>query len=150
MRVLGCLPSLHSNKNKVEQVQSISDSSGRDAGHQRAPYRSPISLSPQQVLYGCNFSFFFFVYCLLVYCQSLNVRLSLQVDETVEWLSDYFQRSRLSKNDLRSFGLYSAWVPYIGDVVSFWEHLIGCLINVQISNCARESVGSSKVLNGIY
>lgn len=119
LRVLGCLPSLHSNKNKVEQVQSISDSSGRDAGHQRAPYRSPISLSPQQV------------------------------DETVEWLSDYFQRSRLSKNDLRSFGLYSAWVPYIGDVVSFWEHLIGCLINVQISNCARESVGSSKVLNAL-
>uniref|UniRef100_A0A8C4I1C1 Ectopic P-granules autophagy protein 5 homolog (C. elegans) n=1 Tax=Dicentrarchus labrax TaxID=13489 RepID=A0A8C4I1C1_DICLA len=55
------------------------------------------------------------------------------VDETVDWLSDYFLRSRLSKADLRSFGLYSAWTPYISEVVSFWDHLIGCLINVQFS-----------------
>uniref|UniRef100_A0AAQ6APL3 Ectopic P-granules autophagy protein 5 homolog n=1 Tax=Amphiprion ocellaris TaxID=80972 RepID=A0AAQ6APL3_AMPOC len=55
------------------------------------------------------------------------------VDETVDWLSDYFLRSRLSKPDLRSFGLYSAWTPYITDVVSFWDHLIGCLISVQLS-----------------
>uniref|UniRef100_A0A3B5ANU0 Ectopic P-granules autophagy protein 5 homolog n=1 Tax=Stegastes partitus TaxID=144197 RepID=A0A3B5ANU0_9TELE len=70
------------------------------------------------------------------------------VDETVEWLSDYFLRSRLSKPDLRSFGLYSAWTPYISEVVSFWDHLIGCLINVQLSSCARESVGNSKVMKG--
>uniref|UniRef100_A0A8C4I216 Ectopic P-granules autophagy protein 5 homolog (C. elegans) n=1 Tax=Dicentrarchus labrax TaxID=13489 RepID=A0A8C4I216_DICLA len=66
-----------------------------------------------------------------------------KVDETVDWLSDYFLRSRLSKADLRSFGLYSAWTPYISEVVSFWDHLIGCLINVQFSSCARESVGST-------
>uniref|UniRef100_A0A7N6F6H0 Ectopic P-granules autophagy protein 5 homolog n=1 Tax=Anabas testudineus TaxID=64144 RepID=A0A7N6F6H0_ANATE len=66
-----------------------------------------------------------------------------RVDETVEWLSDYFLRSRVSKPDLRSFGLYSAWTPYISEVVSFWEHLIGCLINVHFSSCAREPVGST-------
>uniref|UniRef100_A0AAQ5ZL67 Ectopic P-granules autophagy protein 5 homolog n=1 Tax=Amphiprion ocellaris TaxID=80972 RepID=A0AAQ5ZL67_AMPOC len=71
------------------------------------------------------------------------------VDETVDWLSDYFLRSRLSKPDLRSFGLYSAWTPYITDVVSFWDHLIGCLISVQLSSCARESVGSSKVMKAL-
>lgn len=71
-----------------------------------------------------------------------------QVEETVNWLSDYFLRSRLSKADLRSFGLYSAWVPYISDVVTFWEHLTGCLINTQVSSCTREPVGSNKVTKG--
>ncbi|XP_055017592.1 ectopic P granules protein 5 homolog isoform X2 [Boleophthalmus pectinirostris] len=118
LRVLGCLPSLH-NKTKDAQVQNILDSSGRAVGHQTSSYRSPISLSPQQV------------------------------EETLEWLSEYFQRSRLTKSDLRSFGLYSVWAPYITDVVSFWEHLIGTLISVQASNCAKESVGSSKILKSL-
>uniref|UniRef100_A0A3B5MG69 Ectopic P-granules autophagy protein 5 homolog (C. elegans) n=1 Tax=Xiphophorus couchianus TaxID=32473 RepID=A0A3B5MG69_9TELE len=71
------------------------------------------------------------------------------VEETVNWLSDYFLRSRLSKADLRSFGLYSAWVPYISDVVTFWEHLTGCLINTQVSSCTREPVGSNKVTKAL-
>lgn len=116
LRVLGCLPPLRSTKSKGDQVISSTDASNRAVGPPASPYRSSISLSPQQV------------------------------DETVEWLSDYFLRNRLSKTDLRSFGLYSAWTPYISDVVSFWDHLIGCLINMQISSCAREPVGSSKIL----
>uniref|UniRef100_A0A3P9IPT2 Ectopic P-granules autophagy protein 5 homolog (C. elegans) n=1 Tax=Oryzias latipes TaxID=8090 RepID=A0A3P9IPT2_ORYLA len=68
---------------------------------------------------------------------------STAVEETVDWLSDYFLRSRLSKPDLRSFGLYSAWTSYIPDVASFWEHLLNCLINVRLSSCAREPVGST-------
>ncbi|XP_034547640.1 ectopic P granules protein 5 homolog isoform X2 [Notolabrus celidotus] len=72
-----------------------------------------------------------------------------QVDETVDWLSDYFMRSRLSKPDLRSFGLYSAWTPYITEVVSFWEHLISCSINAQLSSCAREPVGSSRIMKAL-
>ncbi|KAM8886889.1 ectopic P granules protein 5 homolog [Spinachia spinachia] len=72
-----------------------------------------------------------------------------QVDETVDWLSDYFLRSRLSKPDLRSFGLYSAWTPYISQVVSFWDHLTGCLIDVHLGSCAKESVGSGKVMKAL-
>lgn len=118
MRVLGCLPSLRSKKNKDDQAQNkVLDSSGSASG--ASPYRSPISLSPQQV------------------------------DETIEWLGDYFQRSRLNKSDLKSFGLYSAWSPYIPDVESLWEHLIVCLISAQLSNCARESVGSSNTLKAL-
>ncbi|XP_010772204.1 ectopic P granules protein 5 homolog [Notothenia coriiceps] len=115
LRVLGCLPPTRSSKIKAEPVQSTPDVSGRSAGP-TAPYRSPISLSHQQV------------------------------DESVNWLSDYFMRSRLSKADLRSFGLYSAWTPYITEVVSFWEHLIGGLISVQLNSLARESVGSVKIM----
>ncbi|TDH12695.1 hypothetical protein EPR50_G00049980 [Perca flavescens] len=108
LRVLGCMPPSRNTKSKVEQARSTTDVSGRAVGTPASPYRAPISLSPQQV------------------------------DETVDWLSDFFLRSRLSKPDLRSFGLYSAWRPYINEVVSFWDHLIGCLINVQLSSCARE------------
>ncbi|XP_031164874.1 ectopic P granules protein 5 homolog [Sander lucioperca] len=108
LRVLGCMPPSRNTKSKAEQARSTTDVSGRAVGPPASPYRSPISLSPQQV------------------------------DETVDWLSDFFLRSRLSKPDLRSFGLYSAWRPYINEVVSFWDHLIGCLINIQLSSCARE------------
>ncbi|XP_040050539.2 ectopic P granules protein 5 homolog [Gasterosteus aculeatus] len=72
-----------------------------------------------------------------------------QVDETVDWLSDYFLRSRLSKPDLRSFGLYSAWTPYISEVVCFWDHLTGCLIDMHHSSCAKESVGSGKIMKAL-
>ncbi|XP_069565474.1 ectopic P granules protein 5 homolog [Brachyistius frenatus] len=119
LRVLGCLPPSRSTKSKTEQALSPADVSSRAIGATSSSYRSPISLSPQQV------------------------------NETVDWLSDYFLRSRLSKADLRSFGLYSAWTPYITDVVSFWDHLIGCLINVQLSSCARESVGSSRIMKAL-
>lgn len=70
------------------------------------------------------------------------------MDETVDWLSDYFLRSRLSKPDLRSFGLYSAWTPYISEVACFWDHLTGCLIDMHHSSCAKESVGSGKIMKG--
>ncbi|KAG7244002.1 hypothetical protein INR49_006163 [Caranx melampygus] len=83
LRVLGCLPPSCSIKGKAEQALTATDTPGRAAGPQASSYRSPVSLSPQQV------------------------------DETVDWLSDYFLRSRVSKPDLRSFGLYSAWTPYI-------------------------------------
>uniref|UniRef100_A0A671VZ58 Ectopic P-granules autophagy protein 5 homolog (C. elegans) n=1 Tax=Sparus aurata TaxID=8175 RepID=A0A671VZ58_SPAAU len=68
---------------------------------------------------------------------------------TVEWLSDYFMRSRLSKPELRSFGLYSSWGPYVSEVVSLWDYLVGCLINLQLGSCARESVGSSKTMKAL-
>ena len=72
----------------------------------------------------------------------------MQAAETVDWLSDYFLRGRLNKPDLRSYGLYSAWTPYVGDVVTFWGHLGASLLNTQLSSCSREPVGGAKVLAG--
>jgi len=142
LRVLGCLPPSRSSKSKAEQPSASS-------------YRSPISLSPQQVTVDAavdsNLPACWWLSCSICYVALIQQCCDiLQVDETIDWLSDYFLRSRLSKPDLRSFGLYSAWTPYISDVVSFWEHLIGSLINVQLSGCARESVGSSKIMKGNY
>ncbi|XP_019722467.1 ectopic P granules protein 5 homolog [Hippocampus comes] len=94
--------------------------SARASASQGSPHRSSITLSPQQV------------------------------DETIDWLSDYFLRSRLSKADLRSFGLYSAWSPYISEVVSFWDYLVSCLSTVSLSSCARDSVGSNRIMKALH
>ncbi|CAB1319873.1 unnamed protein product [Coregonus sp. 'balchen'] len=72
-----------------------------------------------------------------------------QVEETVDWLCEYFQRCRLSKSDLRSFGLYSAWAPYVSEVTTFWGYLIGYLIDLQLSACAREPLGGARVLKAL-
>ncbi|XP_068166676.1 ectopic P granules protein 5 homolog isoform X2 [Antennarius striatus] len=120
LRVLGCLPPPRHTKSKAEQAQSTTDVSGHAVRPSVSPYRSSISLSPQQA------------------------------EETIDWLSDYFLRSRLSKPDLRSFGLYSSWTPYISEVVLLWDHLIGCLISMHHSSCARESVGSSKIMKALH
>ncbi|XP_061134077.1 ectopic P granules protein 5 homolog [Syngnathus typhle] len=106
---------------KNKPAQSFGgDISARASASPGSPHRSPITLSPQQV------------------------------DETIDWLSDYFLRSRLSKPDLRSFGLYSAWSPYITEVVSFWDYLVSCLSSVSLSNCARDSVGSNRTLKSLH
>uniref|UniRef100_A0A8D3BW57 Ectopic P-granules autophagy protein 5 homolog (C. elegans) n=1 Tax=Scophthalmus maximus TaxID=52904 RepID=A0A8D3BW57_SCOMX len=118
LRVLGCLPPSRSSRSKGEQALSTADVPSRGVGPLASPFRSPVMISP------------------------------LFVDETVDWLGDYFLRSRLNKPELRSFGLYSAWTPYISEVVSLWDHLISCLINVHLSSCARESVGSGKMIKG--
>lgn len=156
LRVLGCLPPSRSTKSKAEQADVLSHAAGLSA----SPFRSPISLSPQQVtnagvnvrlkpLTCCITSLWDAIVTLSWNCMMMRYFIGCsQVDETVDWLSDYFLRSRVSKADLRSFGLYSAWAPYISEVVAFWDHLISCLVNVQLSSCARESVGSSKILKG--
>ncbi|XP_061624089.1 ectopic P granules protein 5 homolog isoform X2 [Phyllopteryx taeniolatus] len=116
MRVLGCSPPSRNIKSKCEQGHSPDVAARASA----SPYRSPITLSPQQV------------------------------NETIDWLSDYFLRSRLSKPDLRSFGLYSAWSPYISEVVSFWDYLVSCLTSVSLSSCARESGGNNRIIKALH
>ena len=49
LRVLGCLPPSRHTKSKAEQALSTTDASGRAVVPPASPYRSTISLSPQQV-----------------------------------------------------------------------------------------------------
>ncbi|KAG9355088.1 hypothetical protein JZ751_001801 [Albula glossodonta] len=72
-----------------------------------------------------------------------------QVDETIEWLSNFFLKLRLSKEDFRSFGLFFKWGPYIEEVKTFWGYLINYVINLHLNTCAKESVGSSKVVKAL-
>ncbi|XP_061116249.1 ectopic P granules protein 5 homolog isoform X2 [Conger conger] len=72
-----------------------------------------------------------------------------QVDETIEWLSKFFLKLRLSKADFRSFGLYFKWGPYIEEVKLFWAHLINYIIDQQLAACAKEPVGSNKTITAL-
>lgn len=71
-----------------------------------------------------------------------------QVDETIEWLSNYFLKLRLSKGDFRSFGLLSKWAPYVEEVKAFMAYLVNCIINQEVNNCAKEPLGSPRLLKG--
>ncbi|XP_077202821.1 ectopic P granules protein 5 homolog isoform X2 [Paroedura picta] len=69
-----------------------------------------------------------------------------QVVETVEWLSNYFLKLRLSSRDFQTFGLFSKWAPYIAQVKLFMEYLIRRLIDAEAAALEREAVGSDRVL----
>ncbi|KAG7481387.1 hypothetical protein MATL_G00066210 [Megalops atlanticus] len=73
-----------------------------------------------------------------------------QVDETIEWLSNFFLKLRLSKADFRSFGLFSKWGPYIEEVKVFWGYLINYVINLELNACAKEPVGSSRLIKALH
>uniref|UniRef100_A0A673K9Q2 Ectopic P granules protein 5 homolog n=1 Tax=Sinocyclocheilus rhinocerous TaxID=307959 RepID=A0A673K9Q2_9TELE len=68
-----------------------------------------------------------------------------QADETIEWLSKYFLKLRLSNGDFRSFGLLSKWGPYIEEVKRFWEDLITYVMDLELNNCSKEPVGSPRL-----
>lgn len=70
------------------------------------------------------------------------------MDETIEWLSKYFLKLRLSNGDFRSFGLLSKWGPYIEEVKMFWEDLITYVIDLELNNCSKETVGSPRLVKG--
>ncbi|XP_030626189.1 ectopic P granules protein 5 homolog [Chanos chanos] len=72
-----------------------------------------------------------------------------QVNETIEWLSGYFLKLRLSKSDFRSFGLLSKWAPYMEEVRQFWEFLISYVINQELTDCSKEPVGSPRLLHAV-
>ncbi|XP_007238025.3 ectopic P granules protein 5 homolog isoform X3 [Astyanax mexicanus] len=72
-----------------------------------------------------------------------------QVEETIEWLSKYFLKLRLSKGDFRSFGLLSKWRPYIEEVKTFFEYLISFLIDLELNNCSKEPVGSAGLVKAL-
>uniref|UniRef100_A0A9J8ALV3 Ectopic P-granules autophagy protein 5 homolog (C. elegans) n=1 Tax=Cyprinus carpio carpio TaxID=630221 RepID=A0A9J8ALV3_CYPCA len=72
-----------------------------------------------------------------------------QVDETIEWLSKYFLKLRLSNQDFRSFGLLSKWGPYIEEIKMFWEDLITYVIDLELNNCSKEPVGSPRLVKAL-
>lgn len=64
--------------------------------------------------------------------------------ETIQWLSDFFYKLRLSKLDFKSFGLFSKWSPYMADVETFLGYLVKRLIGLEISFLAQNPTASSK------
>ncbi|KAK9408780.1 ectopic P granules protein 5 like [Crotalus adamanteus] len=73
-----------------------------------------------------------------------------QVMETIEWLSDYFLKLRLSSQDYRSFGLFSKWAPYVAHVRRLMQYLLHRLIDSKMDSLSREPVGSNRVFEALH
>ncbi|XP_052057303.1 ectopic P granules protein 5 homolog [Apodemus sylvaticus] len=74
-----------------------------------------------------------------------------QVTETVQWLSDFFYKLRLSKLDFKSFGLFSKWSPYMADVKTFLGYLVKRLTDLEIASLTQDQTASSKeVLRSLH
>ncbi|KAL0613329.1 Ectopic P granules protein 5-like protein [Plecturocebus cupreus] len=69
-----------------------------------------------------------------------------QVMETIQWLSDFFYKLRLSKLDFKSFGLFSKWSPYIADVKTFLGYLVKRLIDSEMACLAQDPTVSRKTV----
>ncbi|XP_053427579.1 ectopic P granules protein 5 homolog [Nycticebus coucang] len=69
-----------------------------------------------------------------------------QVVETIQWLSDFFYKLRLSKLDFKSFGLFSKWSPYMADVKTLLGYLVRRLIDSEMACLAQDPSASSKTV----
>ncbi|XP_003267582.2 ectopic P granules protein 5 homolog [Nomascus leucogenys] len=69
-----------------------------------------------------------------------------QVMETIQWLSDFFYKLRLSKMDFKSFGLFSKWSPYMADVKKFLGYLVKRLIDSEMAYLAQDPTVSRKTV----
>ncbi|KAM4841336.1 ectopic P granules protein 5 homolog isoform 2-T2 [Thomomys bottae] len=74
-----------------------------------------------------------------------------QVTETIQWLSDFFYKLRLSKLDFKSFGLFSKWSPYMADVKTLLGYLVQRLIDSEVASLAHDpSASSIAVLRSLH
>uniref|UniRef100_A0A7N9C9J9 Ectopic P-granules 5 autophagy tethering factor n=1 Tax=Macaca fascicularis TaxID=9541 RepID=A0A7N9C9J9_MACFA len=69
-----------------------------------------------------------------------------QVMETIQWLSDFFYKLRLSKMDFKSFGLFSKWSPYMADVKTFLGYLMKRLFDSEMACLAQDPTASRKTV----
>ncbi|XP_062933124.1 ectopic P granules protein 5 homolog isoform X2 [Cynocephalus volans] len=69
-----------------------------------------------------------------------------QVIETIQWLSDFFYKLRLSKLDFKSFGLFSKWSPYMADVKTLLGYLVKRLIDLEMACLAQDPSANSKTV----
>nr|XP_025742648.1 ectopic P granules protein 5 homolog isoform X4 [Callorhinus ursinus] len=69
-----------------------------------------------------------------------------QVVETIQWLSNFFYKLRLSTLDFKSFGLFSKWSPYMADTKTFLGYLVKRLLDSEMACLAQDPCPSSKTV----
>lgn len=70
-----------------------------------------------------------------------------QVMETIQWLSNFFYKLRLSTLDFKSFGLFSKWSPYMADMKTLLGYLVKRLLDSEMACLAQDPSASSKAGN---
>uniref|UniRef100_A0A8C0QN53 Ectopic P-granules autophagy protein 5 homolog n=1 Tax=Canis lupus familiaris TaxID=9615 RepID=A0A8C0QN53_CANLF len=69
-----------------------------------------------------------------------------QVMETIQWLSNFFYKLRLSTLDFKSFGLFSKWSPYMADMKTLLGYLVKRLLDSEMACLAQDPSASSKTV----
>ncbi|XP_077916502.1 ectopic P granules protein 5 homolog isoform X3 [Halichoerus grypus] len=69
-----------------------------------------------------------------------------QVVETIQWLSNFFYKLRLSTLDFKSFGLFSKWSPYMADMKTLLGYLVKRLLDSEMACLAQDPFPSSKTV----
>ncbi|XP_064433728.1 ectopic P granules protein 5 homolog isoform X4 [Mirounga angustirostris] len=69
-----------------------------------------------------------------------------QVVETIQWLSNFFYKLRLSTLDFKSFGLFSKWSPYMADMKTLLGYLVKRLLDSEMACLAQDAFPSSKTV----
>ncbi|XP_060029795.1 ectopic P granules protein 5 homolog isoform X2 [Erinaceus europaeus] len=69
-----------------------------------------------------------------------------QVMETIQWLSDFFYKLRLSTLDFKSFGLFSKWSPYMTDMKILLGYLVKRMLDSEMTCLAQDPSASSKIV----
>ncbi|XP_037364483.1 ectopic P granules protein 5 homolog isoform X1 [Talpa occidentalis] len=69
-----------------------------------------------------------------------------QVMETIQWLSNFFYKLRLSTLDFKSFGLFSKWSPYMSDMETLLGYLVKRLLDSEAICLAQDPSASSKTV----
>ncbi|XP_037020954.2 ectopic P granules protein 5 homolog isoform X3 [Artibeus jamaicensis] len=69
-----------------------------------------------------------------------------QVMETIQWLSDFFYKLRLSTLDFKSFGLFSKWSPYMDEVKTLLGYLVRRLLDSEMACFAQDPSASNKTV----
>nr|XP_020841414.1 ectopic P granules protein 5 homolog isoform X1 [Phascolarctos cinereus] len=82
-----------------------------------------------------------------VFPSSPNILLSdEQVMETIQWLSNFFYKLRISKLDFKSFGLFSKWTPYVADVRKLLEYLVKRLIASELACLGQDTLTNRRTV----
>uniref|UniRef100_A0A8D0ZKW2 Ectopic P granules protein 5 homolog n=1 Tax=Sus scrofa TaxID=9823 RepID=A0A8D0ZKW2_PIG len=69
-----------------------------------------------------------------------------QVMETIQWLSNFFYKLRLSTLDFKSFGLFSKWSPYMADMKTLLGYLVKRLLDSEMASLAQNPSASNKTV----
>ncbi|XP_012860183.2 ectopic P granules protein 5 homolog isoform X2 [Echinops telfairi] len=69
-----------------------------------------------------------------------------QVMETIQWLSNFFYKLRLSKLEFKSFGLFAKWSPYMEEVKTLLGYLVKRLVDSEVACLAQDPSASSQTV----
>lgn len=67
--------------------------------------------------------------------------------ETIQWLSNFFYKLRLSTLDFRSFGLFSKWSPYMDGMKTLLGYLVKRMLDSEMACLAQDPSANSKTGN---